>query len=70
MPGLVRNSKTKRCAASRPPSLAGSEINPRRIGATSAAAAIFPGSDTPGKILRVALASRFSASVTRSIMRT
>ena len=34
------------------------------------ALAIFPGSDAPGKILRVALPSRFSASVTRSIMRT
>ena len=50
-PGLVRNSNTKRCAASRPPSLAGSEISPRRIGATSAAAAIFAGQRHAGEDL-------------------
>ncbi len=66
----MRNSNTKRCAASRPPDFAGNETSPRRIGAISAAVAISLGRLTPGKILRVALARRFSAKVTRSIMRT
>ena len=48
---MVRNSNTKRCAASRPPSLAGSEISPRRIGATSAAVAIFAGQRHAGEDL-------------------
>ena len=65
----MRNSSTKRLG-SPPASAGGTAQAPRRIGATSAAAATARGSGRGANTLRRPLASRASARDTWSIMRS